>query len=248
MIYSGDSSIADAKFGSQQLAKIYRGSDLVWENDEWVEFVFPSPGLLMTSLHKPLGFTITDDTANNNVPNAYKFFANAKGVYSGLTQRTRYQWTRVNFVLPSELGTVRLKSFKAWRCNLLNEYQVRPGSINLLYSSDAVSASVTHTTTGTESDTDPESLTNGFASIAHAGYGNISIDSFYNNTERILASEPEVKTIRFCIAAPYWGSSSTKTVAGEKYNFTFKVKKSCLEAWKAAYDLPIENESQEDIN
>ena len=32
MIYSGDSPISDVKYGSQQVDKVYHGSDLVWED------------------------------------------------------------------------------------------------------------------------------------------------------------------------------------------------------------------------
>lgn len=248
MICKNGASVADAKYGSQQLARIYHGSDLIWENDEWVTFEFPSPGLLMTYLHKPLGFTITDNT-DGKVPSAYKFFSNANNVYSGLTKRSTGQWTRINFVLPDELGEVRLLNFKAHRCTLLYGSHMHPDAVNLLYAPDALSASVSNSPTADEM-LDGENGFVSFASAAVAANGNTNaIDAFFSNTYGSnLSPAPVVKTLRFCVRAPYWSTGGQKTVAGEKYNFKFLVRKSCLEAWEAAYDLPIENESQEDIN
>lgn len=37
MIYSGSAPIGNMKYGSQQIAKIYQGSNLIWENDQWME-------------------------------------------------------------------------------------------------------------------------------------------------------------------------------------------------------------------
>ena len=42
MIQFGNASVADIKYSSQQVDKVYHGSDLVWGRDEWVEYTFPN--------------------------------------------------------------------------------------------------------------------------------------------------------------------------------------------------------------
>lgn len=58
MIYSGNSAIADAKYGSQQLAKIYHGADLVWGNDSWTELHIGTPMHVDGALNDSQGFVI----------------------------------------------------------------------------------------------------------------------------------------------------------------------------------------------
>lgn len=50
MIQSGSSSIADVKFGSQQIAKVCYGSDLVWEKDSWTALHIGDDCILSTFL------------------------------------------------------------------------------------------------------------------------------------------------------------------------------------------------------
>ena len=38
MIQFGNSSVADIKFGSRQISKVYRGADLIWEKSgDWID-------------------------------------------------------------------------------------------------------------------------------------------------------------------------------------------------------------------
>lgn len=60
MIYSGDSPISDVKYGSQQMDKVYHGSDLVWERDKWVEYVFPNDDAFVSS-EENYGLTVAED-------------------------------------------------------------------------------------------------------------------------------------------------------------------------------------------
>ena len=46
MIKFGNFSVGNVKFGSQQVTKVYYGSDLVWE-DPWVEYTFPNENAIM---------------------------------------------------------------------------------------------------------------------------------------------------------------------------------------------------------
>ena len=75
MIKSGSSSIADVKFGSQQIAKVYHGSDLVW--DHTGESVTLEIGTVHSAL-QPDGFIIAGSTNHGIVP-----YQNAATSYSG---------------------------------------------------------------------------------------------------------------------------------------------------------------------
>lgn len=48
MIILNNSSVADVKYGSRQVDKVYHGSNLVWDREEWnVEYVFPNANAYM---------------------------------------------------------------------------------------------------------------------------------------------------------------------------------------------------------
>ncbi len=105
MIYSGNSPISDAKYGGQQLAKIYHGSDLVWENSDYKIIEFPNNLMQMTSASNTLGFTITDDanSGGGEAKSTWKFFNKDIDTYALLKKRSG-MWTRVNVVFPAERG------------------------------------------------------------------------------------------------------------------------------------------------
>ena len=50
MIQFGNSSVGDVKFGSQQIAKVCYGSDLVWEKDSWTALHIGDDCILSTFL------------------------------------------------------------------------------------------------------------------------------------------------------------------------------------------------------
>lgn len=58
MIILNNSSVADIKYGSQQVDKAYHGSNLVWQQEKWVEYVFPEPNAKMRQT-KDYGFEVS---------------------------------------------------------------------------------------------------------------------------------------------------------------------------------------------
>ena len=73
MIMLNNSSVADVKYGSQQVDKVYYGSDLVWERDPWVTFSFPTASIGMTG------------------NNSYGFSASGAPVYQSDEDYTHYK-------------------------------------------------------------------------------------------------------------------------------------------------------------
>lgn len=74
MINLGNNSIVDMKYGSQQIAKAYHGSDMVWEKDDGI-YVFPNSSAKLTS-NKSLGF-VCNQTQVNGAHKAWKAFDNS---------------------------------------------------------------------------------------------------------------------------------------------------------------------------
>ena len=71
MIKYSSQSIVDVKYGSQQVDKVYHGSDLVWERDKWVEFSFPTASKAMSG-NNSCGFGASGATIyNSNASYAY---------------------------------------------------------------------------------------------------------------------------------------------------------------------------------
>ena len=62
MINFGNFSVGNVKFGSQQVTKVYYGSDLVWE-DPWVEYTFPTENAKMQE-GSALGFNATANASD----------------------------------------------------------------------------------------------------------------------------------------------------------------------------------------
>ena len=214
MIYSGDSSIADAKYGSTQLTRIYHGSDLVWENADYKIIEFPNNLMQMTSASNTLGFTITDDanSGGGEAISTWKFFNKDIDTYALLKKRSG-MWTR------------------GYRCNMPTgtDYS-RMGTINLLYSPDEVTVDQAHAASGQIDGA------NNFVSIARP-YSSAELDALFNNAYGNDFSNPQtIKTLRFCIQAPTWsGTPPLKYIVSEKYQFKLMIRKSNLAAWKAKY-------------
>lgn len=235
MIYSGDSSIADAKYGSTQLTRIYHGSDLVWENADYKIIEFPNNLMQMTSASNTLGFTITDDadSGGGEAISTWKFFNKDIDTYALLKKRSG-MWTRVNVVFPAELGDVKLVNFKCYRCNMPTgtgySGYTRMNTINLLYSPDEVTVDQAHAASGQIDGA------NNFVSIARP-YSSAELDALFNNAYGNDFSNPQtIKTLRFCIQAPTWsGTPQLKYIVSEKYQFKLMIRKSNLAAWKAKY-------------
>lgn len=85
MIILNNSSVADVKYGSQQVDKVYHGSNLVWERDDWDgEYVYlragSAPGYAGDILLGGSGGLLYDTGSSN--PN-----------YNGLTSITKYGFT-----------------------------------------------------------------------------------------------------------------------------------------------------------
>lgn len=66
MIILNNSSVADVKYGSQQVDKVYHGSNLVWE--QYVEYVFPNANAYMRN-DSDYGFevSVTLNTGYNEI-------------------------------------------------------------------------------------------------------------------------------------------------------------------------------------
>lgn len=72
MIKFGNSTIENVKYGSQQVDKVYHGSDLVWERDKWVEYTFPNSSAKLTgSGDKALGFGLSGGSASGSSQRYY---------------------------------------------------------------------------------------------------------------------------------------------------------------------------------
>ena len=104
MIYSGDSPIADVKYGSQQVDKVYHGSDLVWERDKWVEYVFPNDDAFMSS-EEDYGFEVSIKLNSNTNEISYNllFGLNNNKTNAPKIVNTHEDWSHVYKIkLPSQ--------------------------------------------------------------------------------------------------------------------------------------------------
>ena len=81
MIKYGSSAIADVKFGSRQVDRIYHGSDLVWEHNPWTELHIGS-----SRNNDPQGFIIGGSLMNQNAEGKYSSSGNGFEI-SSLYQR-----------------------------------------------------------------------------------------------------------------------------------------------------------------
>ena len=82
MIKYGNSDIADVRLGSQQVAKVYHGDDLVWEKDDGF-YVFPNSSAKLTS-NNSLGFVCNQSQSNNYKDAWYCFDDDPGTAYCGV--------------------------------------------------------------------------------------------------------------------------------------------------------------------
>lgn len=228
MIYSGDSSIADAKFGSQQLAKIYRGSALVWENNEWVEYTFPNTtrgtSVKCTSVtgDGALGFTFAAGTGTDaHALRCYHMFDDSawsmqkrndlgnndtSGIYVYAVFPSQWEEIQMKSVSVTNLNSNNFRSFRL--DSTYDRAKVMDSNGNIIISKTAAG--------GLE--------TNILAGDYHIG----------NSAQRTLNSVNAVAIRMFSVVR----SSSTGEMFGGNYTLTFMIQKSKLKAWLNAFNLP----------
>lgn len=226
MIKSGSSSIADVKFGSQQIAKVYHGSDLVWERDEWVEYTFPNTtnGVdIKCSSTTGLGFIFaagTDDSSH--ATRCYHMFDDQAWTMqrkSNLGNNGYVYGIYTYAVFPPQWGTVLLKTVRVTNLNsssyyLYNLYST-PNRTKVIDSNDNVIVKTTQTG-------DLENQIFNFE-YSQGSSAQTSLDNLESAAIRLFATRR---------------SSKISEIDGGNYTLTFLIKKSGLKAWLDAFSLP----------
>ena len=230
MIYSGNSAIADAKYGSQQLAKIYHGSDLVWGNDSWVEYTFPNTTngvdikCSSTTGNGALGFKFAAGTGTtSHAARCYHMFdgqAWSMKLKSGIGNRGSTYGIYAYAVFPPQWGTVLLKTVSVTNLDkskyyIYNLYST-PNRAKVLDSNDGVIVSTTEA--GGLDDT-----IFSFITSSHGNSAQASLDNLESAAIRMFAS-------RY--------NANVTEITGGNYTLTFLIKKSRLKAWLDTFNLP----------
>ena len=221
MINLGSTSIADVKFGSQQMSKAYHGADLVWSNLAQYEFSNSSAYMTGSSGSSALGFTITDKLPSGSTrqEGAWNIFANNSR--SMFVYMSKNATTIVNFVFPDELGDVILLDIKGIQVSASGAGYSRAGSVTILTSPLSKAA--------TDDDTNGA---NGFRVIKTIS-GSTQYNNFFTNTYgNNVLHPPTVKTLRIKFSSANGGSTPS-----EKYKMRLLVNPDNLAAWKAKYNI-----------
>ena len=219
MIQSGSSSIADVKFGSQQIAKVCYGSDLVWEKDVWEEHTFPNSSEYFTSSDL-LGFELQ---ANPKSTTSYLYQIMDSNVSQNQTQLAtldtasdanngRMGWLGIRF--PTEWGTVKIKNFNINQWGNIYRYKI--------FSS---------TDRNLELSTSYNPL-DGEVKIFEKASSNMSSSTYYRPT--VNGTEQDVAARMLRLAGDQRSTSYNLIYLGN-FTLTFLIKKSCYNAWKARY-------------
>lgn len=99
-----DSSISDVKYGSHQVDKVYHSSDLVWQRDKWVEYVFPNDDAFVSS-EENYGFEVNLKLNSNTNEISYNllFGLNNNKTNAPKIVNTHEDWSHVYKIkLPSQ--------------------------------------------------------------------------------------------------------------------------------------------------
>lgn len=230
MIYSGNSAIADAKYGSQQLTKIYHGADLVWsKEDEWVEYTFPNTtngtAVKCTALtgDGALGFTFQGGSGTaSHVGRVYHMFDSTswsmqrKGSLGGSgSVYGIYAYA----VFPPQWGEVLLTAVSVTNLNSNNYYRYELDSTSdrskVIDSNGNVIVNTTE---------------NGGLKTNIFGFGN----GTGNSADASLDNVSAVAIRMFATRKNY----NTGEINGGNYILTFMIQKSKLKAWLDAFNLP----------
>lgn len=229
MIYSGNSAIADAKYGSQQLAKIYHGSDLVWERDEWVEYTFPNTTngvdikCSSTTGNGALGFKFAASTGTPSHANrCYHMFdgqAWSMQTKGRLGNSGSVYGICAYAVFPPQWGTVLLKTVSVTKLDKSSYYlynlRSTPNRAKVLDSNDNVIVNTTEA----------------------GGLDHTIFDFTYSQGNSAQASLDNLESAAIRLFASRRNMNTTEIVGGN-YTLTFLIKKSRLKAWLGTFSLP----------
>ena len=222
----GNNSIVDMKYGSQQVDKVYHGSDLVWGRDQWVEYTFPNTTngvdikCSSTTGNGTLGFIFAAGTGtSSHAARCYHMFddrAWSMQPKSGLGSGSVYG-IYAYAIFPPQWGTVLLKTVSATNLNSSSYYLYR-----------------LHSTSHREKVLD--SNDNVIVSTAEAGGLDDTIFSFgYSQGDSAQASLDNLESAAIRLFAT---RRNTTEIVGGNYTLTFLIKKSGLKAWLDAFSLP----------
>lgn len=225
MIKSVSDSIADVKYGSQQIAKAYYGDALVLEIDEWVEYEFPNADAYIGGSGGTYGFT-----SSRSVEDTGATVYNGEGRMLNNNQNDSMKvlvknetWTTANFILPAEWNNVQLKRFRTKGSAISGT--VLPSWVNVYVSPIAESIDNSNQFVRAKN---LGSSTNPAISDAYS----VSTDNFDSDFDPTM----KCKTLRIRFMRS-GASSSRSTLRSGNFYFTFLIKKSELAAWKSNYNV-----------
>lgn len=249
MINLGSTSIADVKFGSQQISKAYFGSDLVFEKDEWMTLkigtkhsasepqgiILAQPDRINDEINYPGGALFVQN--GDSVGTSAKFYgftlsADKGGHYGNKAQNNIL--SVIDGVLNGCAGYAETGSSST---TYLNFYLTFPFDINISsitatkynagYIKGSASSTVKH----------PTSITVSTKTATGSSYANIaSTTSFGSNSITIVPQQNDknIRVIRFYLNG--YSTTSGKRTFGE-FQMEVQVKKSTYEKWKRNNNL-----------
>ena len=218
MINFGNFSVGNVKFGSQQVTKVYYGSDLVWE-DPWVEYTFPTENARMQE-GSGLGFSATANASDGDssmiAGTSYFMFDRARLTKATYTAKGSDNGASLRLVFPAVLGLVKIQKITLYGTRQCTRFCICGGK--------------------NSTDASKNELSKG------------DMDIFLNRTDVYNTSDPiqkrefniasplngkGINTIRVFGTKP---SDSDTIYLGDVF-FTFLVRKSKLATWKAMYNI-----------
>lgn len=216
MIKSGGASIADVKYGSQQITKAYYGSDLVFNKSDLIEYTFPNANAYCTSSNK-LGFNFSGTSDGYKLmdgDSGSRFYGDAKNTQISY-MADKYYGRKFYIRFPVEWDEVAIASFTIENASN-GEYYCIYGSNDRAATSEWLADAGTFQTRILK-------LVSGSFSAANATH----IPEGDNATEKI----------RCLKVAATWDGSHSNIYFGE-YSIKFLIKRSNLKAWLDNYNLP----------
>lgn len=231
MINLGSTSIADVKFGSQQISKAYFGSDLVWEkDDEMITLKIGTnhnsdpDGLILASLIptgyyassvSAYGFSLSSTLTSHGVGYTVRECFDGGGTNGFASQSTSSRTAMgIGIVFPFDINFIGFTGICHYNppssTNYKQAYHIQVFSIK-----------------NGENFTNRVFVCERSATTTIAGYSMEDTEStpFSNN-----------KGIRGIQAVPIYSNENKKLVFGE-LRLTIQVKKSAYIKWKADYNL-----------